>query len=164
MGVDLSRVKGSGVKGRILVDGHDVRGVNLDDLRRAIGVVFQESLLFRTTVAENIAAGYAISYILSSIGIILLIRYLPQMFGRDPVADAKVAEEAFSGGGTHAVPDAPDSLALGFSPLDLRAYRVEHADLVGKTGGPPGGRRASAFTPTATPRPARWRDDPEPPC
>ena len=45
-------------------------------------------------VGANIAAGYAISYILSSIGIILLIRYLPQMFGRDPVADAKVAEEA----------------------------------------------------------------------
>ena len=86
-------------------------------------------------VGANIAAGYAISYILSSIGIILLIRYLPQMFGRDPVADAKVAEEEFSGGGTHAVPGAADSLALGFSPLDLRAYRVEHADLVGKTVG-----------------------------
>jgi putative transport protein len=84
-------------------------------------------------VGANIAAGYAISYILSSIGIILLIRYLPQMFGRDPVADAKAAEEEFSGGGSHAVPGAPDSLALGFSPLDLRAYRVEHADLVGKT-------------------------------
>jgi putative transport protein len=84
-------------------------------------------------VGANMAAGYAISYILSSIGIILLIRYLPQMFGRDPVADAKEAEQAFSGGGTHAVPGAPGSLTLGFSPYDLRAYRVEHATIVGKT-------------------------------
>jgi len=63
-------------------------------------------------VGANMAAGYAISYIISSIGIILLIRYLPQMFGRDPVADAKAAEEEFSGGGTHAVPGAPGSLAV----------------------------------------------------
>jgi putative transport protein len=84
-------------------------------------------------VGANMAAGYAISYILSSIGIILLIRYLPQLFGRDPVADAKEAEVAFSGGGTHAVPGAPGSLTLGFSPYDLRAYRVEHSAIVGKT-------------------------------
>ncbi len=84
-------------------------------------------------VGANMAAGYAISYILSSIGIILLIRYLPQIFGRDPVADAKEAEEAFSGGAKHAVPGAPGSLTLGFSPYDLRAYRVEHPTIVGKT-------------------------------
>jgi putative transport protein len=83
-------------------------------------------------VSANMAAGYAISYILSSIGIILLIRYLPQMFGHDPVADAKVAEQAFSGGATHAMPGAPGSLVLGFSPYDLRAYRVEHDAVAGK--------------------------------
>jgi putative transport protein len=49
-------------------------------------------------VGANIAAGYAMSYILSSVGIILLIRYLPAMFGRDAVADAKEAEEQMSGG------------------------------------------------------------------
>ncbi len=84
-------------------------------------------------VGANMAAGYAISYILSSIGIILLIRYLPQMFGHDPVADAKVAEKAFGGGATHAVPGAPGSLTLGFSPFDLRAFRVEHPTIVGKS-------------------------------
>lgn len=84
-------------------------------------------------VGANMAAGYAISYILSSIGIILLIRYLPQIFGRDAVADAKEAEKDFSGGATHAVPGAPGSLQLGFSPLDLRAYRVEHDTIIGKT-------------------------------
>ena len=43
--------------GRILIDGHDVRDLNLDDLRRNIGMVFQESFLFSNTVAANIAFG-----------------------------------------------------------------------------------------------------------
>ncbi|MDH3593329.1 MAG: hypothetical protein OEM93_00615 [Rhodospirillales bacterium] len=84
-------------------------------------------------IGANIAAGYAISYILSSVGIILLIRYLPQIFGRNAVADAKEAEEAMSGGATEAVPGAAGSLTLGFSPLDIRAYRVEHDEVAGKT-------------------------------
>ncbi len=44
--------------GRVLVDGTDVRDIELDDLRRNIGLVFQESFLFSTTVAQNIAFGY----------------------------------------------------------------------------------------------------------
>lgn len=47
-------------KGRVLVDGIDVRRLDLDDLRRNIGVVFQESFLFSTTaktIAANIAYG-----------------------------------------------------------------------------------------------------------
>ena len=43
--------------GRVLVDGRDVRDLDLDDLRRAIGIVFQESFLFSTSVADNIAFG-----------------------------------------------------------------------------------------------------------
>ncbi len=44
-------------EGRVLVDGHDVRRIALDDLRRNIGLVFQESFLFSNTVAANIAFG-----------------------------------------------------------------------------------------------------------
>ncbi|HEV8245155.1 MAG TPA: ABC transporter ATP-binding protein, partial [Polyangiaceae bacterium] len=44
-------------KGRILIDGVDVRHLELDFLRKNIGLVFQESLLFKTTVAQNIAFG-----------------------------------------------------------------------------------------------------------
>jgi ATP-binding cassette subfamily B protein len=44
--------------GRILVDGMDVRSLHLDDLRRNIGIVFQESFLFSNTVAANIAFGH----------------------------------------------------------------------------------------------------------
>jgi ATP-binding cassette subfamily B protein len=45
--------------GRVLLDGIDVRELELDALRRNVGLVFQESLLFRATVAENIAFGDA---------------------------------------------------------------------------------------------------------
>lgn len=44
--------------GRVLVDGHDVRTLDLDGLRRRVGVVFQQTLLFKQTVAENIAFGH----------------------------------------------------------------------------------------------------------
>jgi ATP-binding cassette subfamily B protein len=44
--------------GEIRVDGHDVRSLDLDDLRRNVGIVFQESFLFSNTVAANIAFGH----------------------------------------------------------------------------------------------------------
>jgi ATP-binding cassette, subfamily B, bacterial len=43
--------------GRILLDGHDIEGLNLQDLRRAIGYVSQDTFLTDGTVAENIAYG-----------------------------------------------------------------------------------------------------------
>lgn len=44
--------------GRVLIDGLDLRTLNLDDLRRNIGLVFQESFLFSNTIAANIAFGH----------------------------------------------------------------------------------------------------------
>jgi ABC-type multidrug transport system fused ATPase/permease subunit len=44
--------------GRVSIDGHDVREFDVDALRRQVGVVFQETLLFRQTIAENIAFGH----------------------------------------------------------------------------------------------------------
>jgi ATP-binding cassette subfamily B protein len=43
--------------GCVCLDGHDLRRLNVDDLRRNIGLVFQESFLFSHTVAANIAFG-----------------------------------------------------------------------------------------------------------
>lgn len=43
--------------GRVLVDGYDVREWRLHDLRRNLGIVFQEPFLFSNTVAANIAFG-----------------------------------------------------------------------------------------------------------
>jgi subfamily B ATP-binding cassette protein MsbA len=43
--------------GRILVDGSDIRDYTLQGLRRQIGFVLQETVLFRGTIRENIAYG-----------------------------------------------------------------------------------------------------------
>lgn len=43
--------------GRILVDGNDISRVSMKSLRRQIGVVTQETVLFRGTVASNIGYG-----------------------------------------------------------------------------------------------------------
>jgi ATP-binding cassette, subfamily B, multidrug efflux pump len=45
------------IAGRVLVDGHDVRDVDLASLRRQMGTVLQDPLLFSATIAENIAYG-----------------------------------------------------------------------------------------------------------
>ncbi|HEX2100937.1 MAG TPA: ABC transporter ATP-binding protein [Candidatus Synoicihabitans sp.] len=44
--------------GRVMLDGHDLRELHLEDLRRNVGIVFQESFLFSNTVAANIAFGH----------------------------------------------------------------------------------------------------------
>jgi len=44
--------------GRVLLDGADLRRLDLDDVRRNIGLVFQESFLFSNTIAANIAFGH----------------------------------------------------------------------------------------------------------
>jgi ATP-binding cassette subfamily B protein len=43
--------------GRVLVDGHDVRGLQAASLRRQIGVVPQDVVLFNDSIAANIAYG-----------------------------------------------------------------------------------------------------------
>jgi ATP-binding cassette, subfamily B, multidrug efflux pump len=43
--------------GSILVDGHDIRRLAVDDLRRQLGIVLQDTFLFGTTVMENIRYG-----------------------------------------------------------------------------------------------------------
>jgi ABC-type multidrug transport system fused ATPase/permease subunit len=43
--------------GRVLVDGHDLRGVSAHSLRSQMGIVPQEAFLFSGTIADNIAFG-----------------------------------------------------------------------------------------------------------
>jgi subfamily B ATP-binding cassette protein MsbA len=43
--------------GKITIDGHDLRDIDLMSLRRQIGVVLQESLLFHTSIRENLRYG-----------------------------------------------------------------------------------------------------------
>ena len=41
--------------GRVLLDGVDVRDINVRELRKSIGIVFEDTFLFSDTVRENIA-------------------------------------------------------------------------------------------------------------
>jgi ABC-type multidrug transport system fused ATPase/permease subunit len=43
--------------GRVLVDGHDIRSVRLETMRRHIGMVSQETILFSVSLKENIRYG-----------------------------------------------------------------------------------------------------------
>jgi ABC transporter ATM len=44
-------------KGKILIDGQDIRDVDLESLRKAIGVVPQDTPLFNDTIVENVRYG-----------------------------------------------------------------------------------------------------------
>lgn len=44
-------------EGAIRIDGHDVRDLTLDSLRRNIGIVTQETFLFHASIAENLRYG-----------------------------------------------------------------------------------------------------------
>lgn len=44
-------------RGRVMVDGHDLRDLTMESVRSQIGVVLQDGLLFAATVRENIAFG-----------------------------------------------------------------------------------------------------------
>jgi ATP-binding cassette subfamily B protein len=43
--------------GRICIDGHDLRTLKLDDLRRQVGIVLQDTFLFTGSVLDNIRYG-----------------------------------------------------------------------------------------------------------
>lgn len=45
------------VSGNIKIDGHNLRDIKINSLRQAMGIVPQETVLFRGTIAENIAYG-----------------------------------------------------------------------------------------------------------
>ncbi len=47
------------VEGRVTLDGTDLRDITLESLRRNIGVVFQESMLFNRTIKDNLLIGRA---------------------------------------------------------------------------------------------------------
>lgn len=45
------------VQGRVLIDGHDLKNVTLESLRRQVGVVLQDTFIFNASIRENIAYG-----------------------------------------------------------------------------------------------------------
>jgi len=78
-------------------------------------------------VSAMIALSYGISYIWGTVGIILIVKYLPRWWGIDARAAAKKYEDEF---GVNNVDGAGLS---GFRPFGLRAYRLENASTAGQT-------------------------------
>lgn len=81
-------------------------------------------------VKANIAAGYSLSYIFSMLGIVLLIRNLPSLFGIDPVKAARESEKKYGATG-HALPGTSEAFDIGMLPVDVRVYRLENERFVG---------------------------------
>lgn len=44
-------------EGQILIDGHDIKSVNLESLRSQMGIMLQDTFLFSSTIMENIRYG-----------------------------------------------------------------------------------------------------------
>ena len=74
-----------------------------------------------------IALSYGITYIWGTVGIILIVKYLPKWWGIDAKAAAKKYEEEF---GVNNVEGAGLS---GFRPFGLRAYKLENASTAGQS-------------------------------
>jgi putative transport protein len=83
------------------------------------------------TVKANIAAGYSLSYILSVLGIVLLVRNLPGMFGIDPVAAARESEKSFGAKG-HALPGTSAAFELAMPEIGVRVLKLERDGFAGK--------------------------------
>jgi ATP-binding cassette subfamily B protein len=76
--------------GRILIDGHDLKAIPLDVLRRHLGFVSQEPFLFSDTLAENIAFGMAESVQVDRDWVpeVAAVRWAAEVSGLDPDVQA----------------------------------------------------------------------------
>ncbi len=74
-----------------------------------------------------IALSYGITYIWGTVGIILMCKYLPRIWG----VNARAAAVKFEA--EHGVPNVDDVGMSGFRPFGLRAYRLENQDTAGLT-------------------------------
>jgi putative transport protein len=82
-------------------------------------------------VTANIAAGYSLSYMLSILCIVLLVRNLPGMFGIDPVKAAKASESKYGAQG-HPLPGTSQAFDLGTNTVSVRVVRATNAKIVGR--------------------------------
>ena len=85
----------------------------------------------KAEVIGNIAAAYAVTFLFSLISIILIVRYLPLILKLDVRAAARAAEESYSGAGQLPVSGTQAAYALKRELIDVRAYRVEMAEVIG---------------------------------
>ena len=86
--------------GRITVDGHDVRDIAVSSLRRQVGVVLQEPILFSGTVRDNITYGFPNASLEEVVAAAKMARIHDTIVGLDNGYDSHVGERGvnLSGG------------------------------------------------------------------
>jgi putative transport protein len=82
-------------------------------------------------VQANIAAGYSLTYVFSILGIVILVRNLPAMFGIDPVTAGRESERKFGHDG-HALPGTAGAFVVGMLPVDVRVLQMASNTLIGR--------------------------------
>ena len=110
---------------------HHQRGHGRGDRSRGRRAVHAAGRGDAEQVKANIAAGYSLTYILSVLGIVLLVRNLPGMFGIDPVAAAKESEKKYGAKG-HALPGTSEAFELGMPRGDVRVFQLANDAFVGR--------------------------------
>jgi putative transport protein len=83
------------------------------------------------SVADHLSAAFTLTYILSMTSFVILVKFLPRWFHRDPVASAHEMEVALQGSSTAPAPGSDSAFIVGYTPLAHRAFRVENAALAG---------------------------------
>jgi ATP-binding cassette subfamily B multidrug efflux pump len=68
-------------KGRILIDGIDIREITQTDLRRYVGVILQDAFLFSGDIKENITLGedYAIDQVIEAAELMNVDRFIQEL-------------------------------------------------------------------------------------
>ncbi len=116
----------AGAAGGILA-GSQTMSAAIGSAEQAISVIELPPGTTPEAVSAMIALSYGITYIWGTVGIILIVKYLPKWWGIDAKAAAKKYEEEF---GVNNVEGAGLS---GFRPFGLRAYKLENASTAGQS-------------------------------
>jgi ATP-binding cassette subfamily B protein len=68
-------------KGRILIDGVDIRDITQTELRRSVGVILQDAFLFSGDIKDNITLGedYAIEQVIAAAELMNVDRFIQEL-------------------------------------------------------------------------------------
>jgi putative transport protein len=83
------------------------------------------------SAADHLSAAFTLTYILSMTTFVILVKYLPRWFHRDPVKAAHDMEVALQGKSSAAAPGSDSAFVVGYTPLEHRAFRVESPGMSG---------------------------------
>jgi putative transport protein len=98
----------------------------------ASGAADVPSGLNKTQISGNLSTAFAFSYSVSTVLFIILLKILPRLFGRDPVADARAFERSIAGADDAPLPGTAEEFLPAALPVQRRVYRVEQPALVGR--------------------------------